>query len=67
MERGICMKGKKKKIFLTLSLTLDSWSSYVWDLSLTAGRVWGAGLDSKLVLKRVSIRVLLPIPVSPAE
>lgn len=37
----------------------------MWDLSLTVGRVWGAGLDSKLVLKSVSIKVDLPIPVSP--
>lgn len=37
------------------------------DLSLTAGRVCGAGLDSKLVLKRVSMSVDLPIPVSPVE
>ena len=35
-------------------------------MSLTAGRLCEAGVDPKLVLKRVSISVDLPMPVSPA-
>jgi len=52
---------------LTFKRQLLSCNSYVCAFNLTLGKVWGLGVDSKLVLNNESINVDLPSPVSPTK